>query len=115
MKARAGTDQAEQEVDRSEPRGDQAEHRSRAELECTKPRLTEDTETHTVRQSPTRTGAVARYVGYRIGNYNLPVLTNNNQGIDSEKDQADQTDQAEPLMQQDQNETDGWPGGRAEH
>ena len=37
--------------------------------------------TQKVRQSPTKTGAVARLVGLPIGNIHVPVLTHNNRGL----------------------------------
>ena len=61
--------------------------------------MPEQFDTQTVRQSPTSTGAVARYVGLPIGIKHVPVLTHTNQGIAPERGRAEHQGRAELLRQ----------------
>ena len=64
------------------------ENLGQAELMCSDQGLPGDT--HTARQTPTTTGAVARYVCFPIGIKSVPILTRLNQGSGPEMDQAEQ-------------------------
>ena len=90
----------------------------RAEQECSVQRPSGDT--HKARQSPTKTGAVARYVHVPILNISVQGLTKINQGhaperYQAEMDQAEQREQAEPPpLQSNKNKKDRWAGVQAE-
>ena len=56
-------------------------------------------DTQTVRQPPTRTGAVGRYVGIPLGDRLEPKLIHNNKGIAPGRGRAEQNSRAEHLMQ----------------
>ena len=73
------------------------ENLGQAELMCSDQGLPGDT--HTARQSPTITGAVARYVCFPIGIKSVPILTRLNQGSGPEMDQAEQPNRAEQIAQ----------------
>jgi hypothetical protein len=74
---------------------DEMRDRDQAEQEETGPRDTtiSSSKTHTIRQSPTRTGAVARYVEIPAINNHVPVLTTYQLGMTpgDDRDQADQS------------------------
>ena len=68
---------------------DRAEHMSSKPEDAN---ITICRDTQTTRQSPTTTGAVARYDAIPIGNSSVPILTSYNPGTSPDREQAEQKD-----------------------